>query len=121
MTSETSVRYRVPPMTASRGRSGPLPSPTRAGRGGVRPATFDTAEGVQAPKKGRLRKDEPPRPRVQPLPAAPCRKPRGLVSLGRRGLPEGASGGQADLPLDRLLDVLLVPRHGARELLGTRD
>ena len=41
-------------------------------------------------------------------------QPGGLVSVGRRGLRQGARREQADLPQHRLLDLPLVPRHGAR-------
>ncbi len=37
-----------------------------------------------------------------------------LAALGRGGLRQGAAGKQAHLPLGRLLDLPLVPRHGAR-------
>ena len=43
-----------------------------------------------------------------------ARESRRLVSLERRSVREGARGGQADLSLDRLLDLPLVPRDGAR-------
>ena len=40
---------------------------------------------------------------------------------GEEAFEKRPRGGQADLPLGRLLDLLLVPRHGARVLLGPRD
>ncbi len=43
-----------------------------------------------------------------------------LVPLGRRGIRQGARGGQADLPLGRLLDLPLVSRHGARVVRSLR-
>ena len=43
-------------------------------------------------------------------------QPGGLVPVGRRGVRARPRRGQADLPVDRLLDVPLVPRDGAREL-----
>src|SRR3954447_17364726 len=45
-------------------------------------------------------------------PPAPAH-PRRLVRLGPRSLRRGARAGQADLPLRRLLHLLLVPRDGA--------
>src|ERR1039458_5680611 len=52
--------------------------------------------------------------RKEPLSPAACPQPRGLVSLGARGVRKGAPGGQADLPLHWLLHLPLVPRDGAR-------
>ncbi len=46
---------------------------------------------------------------------------RRLVSVGRRGVRPGAPRGQADLPVDRLLDLPLVPRDGARIVRERRD
>ena len=40
--------------------------------------------------------------------------------MGRGGVREGARRGQADLSLDRLLGVPLVPRHGAGVVRGRR-
>ena len=57
---------------------------------------------------------QPPRARIVSVPPPAQGQPRGLVSLGTGGARAGARGGQADLPLDRLLDLPLVPRHGAR-------
>ena len=61
---------------------------------------------------------QPPGRRDQPLPAPARAQPGRLVSLGPRGDRQGEGRGQADLPLDRLLGLPLVPRHGARELRG---
>ena len=47
------------------------------------------------------------------MPAAAQQQPRGLVSVGRGGAEPGEGAGQADLPLDRLLGLPLVPRDGA--------
>ena len=57
---------------------------------------------------------EPALERAQPLspPARP--QPRGLVPLGRRGLCQGPNRREAHLPVDRLLDLPLVPCDGAR-------
>ena len=64
---------------------------------------------------------QPAGQRDQPLPAAARPQPGGLVSLGPRGVRQGQGREQADLPLGRLQLVLLVPRHGARELRRSRD
>src|SRR4051794_12213088 len=61
---------------------------------------------------------EPPRLRDIALPAAAQGQPRGLVSVGRRSLRAGPSGGQARARVDRLRGVPLVPRHGARIVRG---
>ena len=46
---------------------------------------------------------------------------RGLVSVGRGGVCRGARPrDEADLPVDRLLDLPLVPRDGARVVRGRR-
>ena len=60
---------------------------------------------------------EPSGGRVEPLSAAPRPQPRRLVPLGRGSFRDGPKRGPSHLPLGRLLDVLLVSRHGARELL----
>ena len=57
---------------------------------------------------------EPPRARDQPLPAPARPQPGRLVPVGRGGAGPRARGGQADLPVDRLLGLPLVPRDGAR-------
>ena len=59
--------------------------------------------------------------RDEPVPPAARREPGRLVPVGRRGLRARARGGQADLPLDRLLRLPLVPRDGARVVLGAGD
>src|SRR5690348_12418409 len=58
--------------------------------------------------------DEPSRAGAQSVPAAARGKSGGLVSLGPRGVREGARREQADFSLDRVLDLSLVPRDGAR-------
>ena len=74
-----------------------------------------------AQSRGRGASAQPSGKRDQPVPA-PARAQSGrLVSLGARGVREGEGREQADLPVDRLQLVLLVPRHGARELHGRRD
>ena len=40
---------------------------------------------------------------------------------GEEAFARARARGQADLPVGRLLDLLLVPRDGARELLRPRD
>ena len=57
---------------------------------------------------------EPSREGEEPLPPPARAQSRGLVPVGTRGVRARAARGQADLPLDRLLDLPLVPRHGAR-------
>ena len=44
-----------------------------------------------------------------------------MVPVGGGGVRDGEKGGQADIPLDRILDLPLVPRHGARILRGRRS
>ena len=88
------------------------------GRGRLRLET-ERAPLEQAPPTRRAK--EPPRPRIEPVPSSPRGEPGGLVSLGRRGPGEGAARGQADLPLRRLLHLLLVPRDGAGVLQRSRD
>src|SRR5262249_37420965 len=47
--------------------------------------------------------------------SAPARaQSGGLVSLGERSFRESEEGEQANLSLNRVLDLPLVPRHGAR-------
>ena len=53
--------------------------------------------------------------------SSPAQRQSGrLVPVGRRGVRAGAPRGQADLPVDRLLDLSLVPCDGARELRERR-
>ena len=51
---------------------------------------------------------------AQSLSPSARRQPGRLVSVGQRRIRPRAPRGQAHLSLDRLLDVPLVPRHGAR-------
>ena len=44
-----------------------------------------------------------------------------MVTLGPRGTSARTDRGSADLPVDRLRRVPLVPRHGARVVRGRRD
>src|SRR5439155_17962790 len=73
--------------------------------------------GVGRPVAGGGRPPQSPPGTVEPLPPAARPEPGRLVSLGRAGPPEGRERGQADLPLDRLLRLPLVSRHGAGGLL----
>ena len=70
---------------------------------------------------GRRQAGQPAGQGDQPLPAPARPQPGRLVSLGPRGVRQGEGREQADLPVGRLQLVLLVPRHGARELRGRRD
>ena len=79
------------------------------------------AAGACTRPSRRRRARQPARQGDQPLPAAARPQPGRLVSLGARGVRQGEGREQADLPLGRLQLVLLVPRHGARELHGRRD
>ncbi len=76
---------------------------------------------ARRPAQGRGSAGQPPGPGDEPVPAPARPQPRGLVSLGPRGVCQGQGREEADLPVDRLQLVLLVPRHGARELRGRRD
>src|SRR5579884_844281 len=58
--------------------------------------------------------DEPPAPRAQPVPAPARAQPGGLVAVGAGGVCPGEEGKQTNFPVDRLLVVPRVPRHGAR-------
>ncbi len=57
---------------------------------------------------------KPPDPRSEPVPPPARAQPGQLVPVGRRGVRARETRGQADLPLGRLLDLPLVPRHGGR-------
>ena len=70
---------------------------------------------------GHASQDQPPGRRDQPLPAPARDQPGRLVSLGTGGAGQGQGREQADLPVDRLLGLPLVPRHGARELREPGD
>ncbi len=61
------------------------------------------------------------RRRVESLPPPAQGQPGRLVPVGHGGVRPGEVGGQADLPLDRLLDLPLVPRHGARVVRERAD
>src|SRR6266540_3506352 len=63
-----------------------------------------------------LRAHEPPRSRKVALPSPAFAQSGGLVSLGRRGLRQSASGKQTDPPEHWLLNLPLVPCDGARIL-----
>ena len=57
----------------------------------------------------------------EPLSAAARAQSGRLVSLGRRGAGQGQAREEADLSLDRLFELLLVPRDGARVVHGRGD
>ena len=59
--------------------------------------------------------------RDEPVPAPARRQPGRLVPVGRGGVRARARRGQADLALDRLLGLPLVPRDGARVVRRSRD
>ena len=61
---------------------------------------------------------EPPRRRDEPVPAPARPQPGRLVPVGRRRARPGEAARPADLPLDRLRGLPLVPRHGARVVRG---
>ena len=86
----------------------------RGGRSGVRGHGF----ARMGHRKDAIRDAESPRLRDLPVPAPARRQPRGLVSVGRRGVRPRARGGQARAGLDRLRGLPLVPRDGARVLRG---
>src|SRR5438067_1586611 len=64
---------------------------------------------------------QPSGPRDLAVSLAARPQPGGLVSVGPGGLRAGAARGPADLPVGRVLDVLLVPRDGAAVLRGRTD
>ena len=61
------------------------------------------------------------RARAQSVSSAAREQSGGLVPVGRRGVRAGAARREADLSVDRLLDLPLVPRDGARVVRGRRD
>ena len=69
----------------------------------------------------RAQAHEPADPRDQPVPAAARAQPGRLAPVGRRGVRRGAPPGQAGVPVDRLLDLPLVPRHGGGVVRGRGD
>src|SRR5215210_6866189 len=110
-------------------RAGPKARGGRLGRGqrGEGSAYNPLPSGTRSasPRAGRKSNEhhtrhkphQSPRRREQSIsPAAPA-QPGRLVSLERGGDREGPAGGQADLPLGGVLDLLLVPRHGAGVVL----
>ena len=64
---------------------------------------------------------EPARGRDQPLPAPARAQPRRLDTVGSGGAGAREVARPADLPLDRLRRLPLVPRHGARVVRGRGD
>ncbi len=81
------------------------PPRRRARRGPARALTAISFRGAEPAREGTVS-----------LPPPASGQPGRLVPLGRGSVRAGAWRGPADLPLDRLLDVPLVPRHGARVL-----
>ena len=59
--------------------------------------------------------------RDQPVPPPAPRQPGRLAAVGRRGPEPRARARPAAARVDRLLELPLVPRHGARVLRGRRD
>ena len=64
---------------------------------------------------------QPASPRVLSLPPPAPGQPGRLVPVGRGGVCPCPERAEADLSLDRLLHLPLVPRHGARVLRERRD
>ena len=62
-----------------------------------------------------------PRPGDLALPPPAPGQPGRLAPVGPRGARRGARARRAAAGLDRLLELPLVPRHGARVLRGSRD
>ena len=124
-------RHREPARLGGRSRSrdrapaegtGDAPADSDASPSGD-PCVDDPEPGLDVLCKGPGRgpAGQPAGPGDEPLPAPARPQPGGLVSVGARGVRQGQGREQADLPVGRLQLVLLVPRHGARELRGRRD
>ena len=64
---------------------------------------------------------KPANPHRQSLSPSARSQPGRLVSVGRGGDRQGKAGEQADLRLDRLQHLLLVPRRRADDLFRSRD
>ena len=64
---------------------------------------------------------EQARGRDEPVPAPACAQPRRLDALGTRRAGASQAARPADLPLDRLRRLSLVPRDGARVVRGRGD
>ena len=62
-----------------------------------------------------------PRARDQPVPPPAPRQPGRLAAVGRRGAEPRARARPPAARVDRLLELPLVPRHGARVLRGPGD
>ena len=80
--------------------------------------TPDGRNGWRAPNWDHA---EPPRRRDEPVPAPARPQPGRLVPVGRRCAGPREAARSADLPLDRLRRLPLVPRHGARVVRGRDD
>ncbi len=92
--------------------------------GAPRPAPGLRRHRLDGPRRARRPTTSRPTAwRRRPARTCSCtpHNPVELVSLGPRGVREGEGREEADLPVGRLQLVLLVPRHGARELRGRRD
>ena len=70
---------------------------------------------------GNFAAHQPSRARKVALSSAARAQSGRLVSVGRRSVRQSAPRKQTDLSLDRLLDLPLVPRHGARVVRERRD
>ena len=78
--------------------------PSADGRTGRRPSPHEQARG-----------------RDEPLPAPACAQPRGLDAVGTRCVGSSQAARPADLPVDRVRRLSLVPRDGARVVRGRGD
>ena len=106
---------RACPSIGTRRRE-PEPSPRS-----LTPRASDRGDRLAATERRPDRPAEPTRERDQSLPAAARAQPGRLVPVGRRGAAQGRGRGQADLPVDRVRRLPLVPRDGARVVRGRRD
>ncbi len=86
------------------------------GVGGARTARRRRRSTASALPSGHAH--EPARRRDESVPPPARAQPGRLVPVGRGGARPGQDGGQADLPVDRLRRLPLVPRHGARVVRG---
>src|SRR5205814_6641739 len=87
----------------------------------VTAASASTIRVWQSPVRSRLSNGEPPRARVEPVPAPARRESGRVVSLGRRRVRTRPRRGQTRSALRRLRGVPLVSRDGARVVRGRRD
>ncbi len=108
--------------------SPPVQAPDRPDAGGLstqvrrdpRPDRVRRQRGPAPGEGGRVPSGDaqPPRERDQSVPAPAREQPGRLVPVGPRCAGPGQAPGPADLPVDRLRGVPLVPRHGARVVRG---